>query len=157
MNTKTHHYEAQIAWTGAGESGTKNYKSYSRYYNVNVAGKPAIAGSSDPAFRGDPVCHNPEDMLVASVSSCHMLWYLHLCSVSGVTVTSYVDDAVGVMEEDASGKGRFTKITLYPKITITAMSNMEKAQSAHKKANEMCFIANSLNCPIDHEASIEIE
>lgn len=157
MATKHHKYEAQIAWTGAGESGTKNYKSYLRDYNINVSGKPAIAGSSDPAFRGDPERHNPEDMLVASVSSCHMLWYLHLCSVSGVTVTSYVDNAVGVMEEDATGRGRFTKITLQPAIKITAASNMEKAKEAHATANKMCFIANSLNCPVIHEASIDIE
>ena len=155
MANKTHRYEAQIAWTGAGENGTKNYKSYKRYYNINMAGKPTIAGSSDPAFLGDPACHNPEDMLVASVSSCHMLWYLHLCSVSGVTVTSYVDDAEGIMEEDGKGKGRFTKITLRPHIKITADSDRAKAESAHIKANEMCFIANSLNCPVAHEATFE--
>jgi len=157
MTSKKHKYKAQIAWTGAGTDGTKNYKSYMRDYNINMPGKLAIAGSSDPAFRGDPARHNPEDMLLASVSSCHMLWYLHICSVSGVAVTSYVDDAVGIMEEDASGKGRFTQITLQPTIKITPASDMEKAQKAHKKANEMCFIANSLNCPVEHEATIEFE
>jgi len=155
MTQKTHHYNAQIAWTGAGENGTKTYKSYERHYNINMDGKPTIAGSADPAFRGDPTCHNPEDMLVASVSSCHMLWYLHICSVSGVTVTSYIDDAVGEMAETADGSGHFTKITLRPRIKITATSDITKAEEAHSKANKMCFIANSLNCPVSHEATIE--
>jgi len=157
MSNKSHHYETEIAWTGAGEKGTRNYKSYERHYDINIKGKPTVAGSSDPAFRGDPACHNPEDMLVASVSSCHMLWYLHLCSVSGVIVTSYIDSALGVMEEDTSGKGRFTKITLRPKIKIAAGSDLAKAESAHAKANEMCFVANSLNCPVEHVATIEFE
>jgi len=155
--SKTHHYTAQIAWTGAGDAGTKNYKSYERSYAVNIAGKTTIAGSADPAFRGDPSCHNPEDMLVASVSSCHMLWYLHLCSVSGVTVTSYVDTAEGIMEEDAQGSGRFTKIILRPTIKITTDSDKKIAEMAHVKANEMCFIANSLNCPVEHVATIEFD
>lgn len=155
MASKTHRYNAQIAWTGAGEEGTKNYKSYERLYNVNIEGKPTVAGSSDPSFRGDPVRHNPEDMLVASVSACHMLWYLHLCSVSRVIVTSYIDDAEGVMEEDKRGSGRFTKIILRPRIKITADSDITKAEEAHHKANEMCFIANTLNCPISHEPTIE--
>jgi organic hydroperoxide reductase OsmC/OhrA len=154
MTDKTHQYHAQIAWTGAGDKGTKNYKSYDRLYDVNIEGKPTMAGSSDPAFRGDPARHNPEDMLVTSVSSCHMLWYLHICSVSGVVVTSYVDNAVGVMAEVADGSGYFTKITLKPKITITTTSDMAKAKETHAKANKMCFIANTLNCPVEHEPII---
>jgi len=154
--SKIHLYNAQIAWTGAGETGTKNYKSYDRSYAIHIEGKTTISGSSDPTFRGDPACHNPEDLLLASVSSCHMLWYLHLCSVSGVTVTDYVDNAEGFMEEDAAGSGRFTKIVLRPTIKITADSDKEKAKTAHAKANKMCFIANSLNCPVEHEAIIEV-
>jgi organic hydroperoxide reductase OsmC/OhrA len=153
--SKTHRYNAQVAWTGAEEEGTKTYKSYERQYNVNIDGKPTIAGTSDPSFRGDPSKHNPEDMLVASVSACHMLWYLHLCSITRVTVTSYVDDAEGEMEEDKDGSGRFTKITLRPRIKITANSDITRAEEAHAKANKMCFIANSLNCPVLHEPTIE--
>ena len=155
MANKTHRYNAQIAWTGAGEEGTKSYKSYERLYNVNIEGKPTVIGSSDPAFRGDPALHNPEDMLVASVSACHMLWYLHICSVSRVTVTSYIDDSEGIMEEDKDGSGRFTKIILRPRVRITAESDLRQAEKAHAKANKMCFIANTLNCPIMHEPTIE--
>ena len=103
---KTHKYTAQINWTGAGEHGTKTYKSFERSYDVTIAGKPTIAGSSDPAFLGDPACHNPEDLLVASVAGCHMLWYLHLCAVAGISVTRYKDNAQGHMEETANGSGR---------------------------------------------------
>ncbi|PCI61760.1 MAG: peroxiredoxin [Kordiimonadales bacterium] len=151
---KTHTYTAQINWTGAGEHGTKTYKSFERSYNVSIAGKPTIAGSSDPTFLGDPACHNPEDMFVASVSSCHMLWYLHLCAVSGVTVTGYKDNAQGQLEETSDGSGRFTAITLYPEVVIAAGSCTKKAMAAHQKANKMCFIANSLNFPVGHKATI---
>ncbi len=155
MANKIHNYYTQIAWTGAGEDGTKTYKSYERLYDLNIEGKPSVVGSADPAFRGDAGCHNPEDMLVASVSSCHMLWYLHICSVSKVIVTSYIDNAEGIMEESADGSGRFTKITLRPRIKISSGSDLVKAEEAHAKANKMCFIANTLNCPIEHQPTIE--
>jgi len=153
--SKTHSYNAQVTWTGAGNKGTQNYKSYERSYAVEIDGKATIAGSADPAFRGDPACHNPEDMLVASVSSCHMLWYLHLCSVAGVQVTGYSDSAEGIMEEDANGGGRFTRITLRPRVRISATSDIAKAEAAHAKANKLCFIANTLNCPVEHAPVIE--
>lgn len=152
--TKLHHYTADIIWTGAGIEGTKTYKTYTRDYNIEAAGKPPILGSSDPAFLGDPVRYNPEDMLVASVSACHMLWYLHLCAVNGVVVTAYHDSAEGEMSEGAGGAGKFERITLRPRITITADSDADKAASLHTVAHEKCFIANSLNCPVGCEPEI---
>ncbi|NVJ96528.1 MAG: OsmC family protein [Alphaproteobacteria bacterium] len=154
--TKMHSYEATTTWTGANDEGTRTYNSYTRDYTVAVSGKADILGSSDPAFRGDPTRHNPEDMLVASVSSCHMLWYLHLCAVNGVVVTSYEDTALGEMSEGEGGAGKFERITLRPRITITAESDMEKAMTLHHEANEKCFVANSLNCPVDHEPDITV-
>jgi len=151
---KEHHYHTQLTWTGAGEEGTKTYRSYERAYRLSIDGKPDIAGSSDPAFRGDPACHNPEDLLVASTSACHMLWYLHLCAVGGVTVLSYSDTAEGVMSEGADGAGRFERITLRPSIVISADSDAKKAAHLHTEANRKCFIANSLNCPVEHEPVI---
>lgn len=146
--TKLHHYTADVTWTGAGDEGTKTYKTYTRDYDIEAAGKPVIAGSSDPAFLGDPARYNPEDMLVASVSACHMLWYLHLCAVNGVVVKAYHDSAEGEMSEGKGGAGRFERITLKPRITITADSDEAKAASLHAIAHEKCFIANSLNCPV---------
>jgi len=152
---KQHHYLATINWTGAQDAGTKNYKTYTRDYDVMVDGKHPIKGSSDPAFLGDPTRYNPEDMLVASTSSCHMLWYLHLCSVNNIVVLSYSDNAEGIMIEEKGGSGFFEKVTLKPRITITANSDMEKAHALHGEANKMCFIANSLKCPVEHDATIE--
>ncbi|WP_417464924.1 OsmC family protein [Kordiimonas sp.] len=152
---KEHHYHSRIVWTGAGDEGTKTYKSYGRDYTMEMDGKVPILGSSDPSFGGDPTRHNPEDILVASASACHMLWYLHLCAVGGVTVLDYVDDAEGVMDEgDKNAPGRFTKIILRPRITITADSDPDKATELHHPASEKCFIANSLNFEVAHEPTI---
>jgi len=121
---------------------------------IRISGKPDLPGSSDPAFRGDPARYNPEELLLASVSSCHMLWYLHLCAEAGVIVVSYEDNPAGEMTETADGGGRFTTITLRPKIEVKEASMITKANELHKRANELCFIANSLNFPVNHEASI---
>jgi organic hydroperoxide reductase OsmC/OhrA len=120
-------------------------------------GKAKILGSSDPAFRGDPARHNPEDILVGATAACHMLWYLHLCAVNGVVVTAYTDAAEGIMSDGGDEGGQFTKIILRPSVTITKDSDKEKALSLHHVANEKCFVANSLKCPVEHEAVIEKE
>ena len=109
-----------------------------------------IPASSDPAFRGNKTRYNPEELLVASLSSCHMLWYLHLCSEAGVVVTDYKDDATGLMEETANGGGHFTEVILKPVVTVTDSSMIEKANALHAKANELCFIANSVNFKVRH-------
>jgi organic hydroperoxide reductase OsmC/OhrA len=147
---KAHHYKITVEWTGNTGSGTRDYKSYTRDYSIQCEGKPEIKGSSDPAFLGDRTRYNPEDMLVASLSSCHMLWYLHLCSEAGVIVIDYKDYAEGVMEETANGSGRFTKVTLKPVVVVKDNTMIEKANALHKRANEMCFIANSCNFPVYH-------
>lgn len=148
-----HSYNLTVKWTGNTGSGTSNYKEYERNHSIFVANKTEILGSSDPAFRGDKTKHNPEDLLLASISSCHMLSYLHLCAVEGIIVTDYIDNAVGIMVETANGGGRFTDVTLNPIVTITDISMMEKANELHKKANELCFIANSLNFPVSHKST----
>ena len=153
---KTHHYSTQLQWTGNRGSGTKSYTSYTRDYNIQTEGKPVISGSSDPAFRGDSSRYNPEEMLLASLSSCHMLWYLHLCSEAGVIVTAYKDNAIGEMEETLNGSGRFVKVILRPVVTVQEESMLNKANELHQKANEMCFIANSCNFPVLHEPESKI-
>ena len=146
-----HNYKLTVKWTGNNGTGTSNYKEFERSHSILVDDKVEILGSSDPAFRGDKTKHNPEDLLVASVSACHMLWYLHLCAVAGVIVTAYIDNATGIMIETANGSGKFTEVTLNPTVTITDISMTEKANELHKKANELCFIANSLNFPVYHK------
>ena len=149
-----HTYAARITWTGNQGAGTSAYKAYARDYEITCAGKPPICGSSDPAFLGDAGRHNPEDMLVAALSACHMLWYLHLCAAKGVVVTAYVDNASGVMRTGADGSGEFTKVTLYPRVSITAESDPETARNLHARVNATCFIARSVNFPVEHEVEI---
>jgi organic hydroperoxide reductase OsmC/OhrA len=146
-----HKYKLIVKWTGNKGTGTSSYKEFERSHSIIVDNKVEILGSSDPAFRGDKKKHNPEDLLLASVSSCHMLWYLHLCAVDGVIVTDYIDNATGIMIETSNGVGKFTEITLHPTVTVTDNSMTEKANEMHKKANELCFVANSLNFPVYHK------
>ncbi len=148
-----HHYKTQVTWTGNLGSGTDNYRSYLRNHNITAAGKPTIPASSDPAFRGDRTRYNPEEMLVASLSSCHMLWYLHLCAVAGVVVIDYSDEAIGTMIETADGGGRFKEVTLHPNVKVADASMIEKAKALHHDANKMCFIANSVNFLVLHNPS----
>jgi organic hydroperoxide reductase OsmC/OhrA len=151
-----HNYSVTVTWTGNTGTGTSTYTAFSRDHTVDVAGKPPLAGSADPAFRGDPERMNPEDLLVASLSECHMLWYLALCSTSGVVVTSYRDVAHGVMATERDGAGRFTEVVLRPESTVTDESMRAKAMSLHEQANRKCFIANSVNFPVRAEPTISI-
>ena len=154
--TKHHKYTLQVVWTGDQGSGTSSYDAYSRDHLVRAANKPAIEASSDPAFRGTATRHNPEELFVASLSSCHMLWYLHLCAVNGIVVTGYVDDPVGTMEESAQGSGHFTDVVLRPQVTIGAGGDMKLAVRLHEEAHKFCFIANSVNFPVRCESSTDI-
>jgi organic hydroperoxide reductase OsmC/OhrA len=155
---KAHQYKATINWTGNTGTGTEHYKSYNRNYTINSNGKTQeLLGSSDPAFLGDDSRYNPEELLLSAVSSCHMLWYLHLCATNHILVLSYKDEATGIMDELENGSGKFKEITLYPEITISTKNNLKLAELLHKKANEMCFIANSLNFKVTHQAIISVE
>jgi organic hydroperoxide reductase OsmC/OhrA len=151
---KRHSYEIRLDWTGNSGEGTRTYRGYRRDHTITAAGKPELAGSSDPAFRGDPSRYNPEELLIASLSACHMLSYLHVCAVNGVVVTGYADDAAGTMEETADGGGAFTEVTLHPIVTTAADSDEEKARSLHEEAHRLCFIASSVKFPVRHEARI---
>jgi len=153
---KAHHYKVSITWTGNRGKGTASYTAYDRNHTIVAAQKPVIPGSSDPSFRGDATRYNPEELLVASISSCHMLWFLHLCSAAGVIVEEYVDDAAGTLEETADGGGRFTEVTLFPVITVANSAMIEQADVLHEKANELCFIANSVNFPVHHKPIYKI-
>ena len=154
---KEHNYQATIRWTGNLGTGTSDYKSYSRDHELEFVGKAALPGSSDPAFRGDPSRYNPEESLVAALSACHMLWYLHLCAVNAVVVTAYVDQPSGVMTEDRDVPGKFVRVALRPAVTVTAASDAGKALELHREAHRLCYIANSVNFPVTAEPSIRVE
>jgi organic hydroperoxide reductase OsmC/OhrA len=155
MPARTHYYSVIVRWTGNTGSGTSGYRNYKRDHEIaSTLGKPPIPGSSDPAFRGDAARWNPEELLVASLSACHKLWYLHLCAEAGVRVMEYVDEAEGVMEETLDGSGRFLKVTLKPRVVVASGSDIELARSLHGTAHANCFIANSVNFPVGHEAVI---
>ena len=146
-----HTYSVNVTWTGNLGTGTSAYRAYERSHEIGAEGKPPIPGSSDPAFRGDRTRYNPEEMLVASLSTCHMLWYLHLCAVEGIIVSAYQDVAEGVMVEQADGGGRFSEVVLQPEITVAANTDLSRARALHGEAQAKCFIANSVNFPVRHE------
>lgn len=152
---KIHEFNATIEWPAIKNQATTDYKAYKRDYTIFGKNKPQIEGSSDPVFLGDGAKYNPEDMLVASASACHMLWYLHLCAVSGVVVTHYSDNAQGTMAEETNGSGRFTEIMLNPTVIVKEKAMIEKALDLHDKAGQMCFIANSCNFPIRHKPIVK--
>ena len=152
---KQHTYEVRSDWTGNDGHGTKTYKAYRRDHTIVAAGKTPIMGSSDPSFRGDATRYNPEELLVASLSACHMLWYLHLCSTNEITIVDYRDAASGVMEEASNGSGKFVRVQLRPTVKISAGDDRAKALALHSEAHHYCFIANSVNFPVEVTAKIE--
>jgi len=149
-----HKYRVTIEWTGNKGSGTSGYRDYGRDHVIRSGAKPDIPGSSDPAFLGDATRWNPEDLLVASASACHKLWYLHLCGDAGIRVMAYVDEAEGTMA-DRPDVGRFTEIVLRPRVTILAGDNRELAERLHHAAHAKCYIANSVSFPIRCEPTVE--
>jgi organic hydroperoxide reductase OsmC/OhrA len=154
---KEHFYSVSVQWTGNLGQGTSSYRTYGRDHQISTPGKPALLASSDPAFRGDQSRYNPEDLLVASLSACHMLSYLHLCAVSGIVVVNYQDEAKGTMLETEEGGGHFTQVTLRPAVKVASGSSTDLAFQLHEKAHHLCFIASSVNFPVLCEPSIEVE
>ena len=153
---REHTYSVTVTWTGNTGTGTSGYRDYARAHEISAEGKPAIAASSDPVFRGDRARWNPEELLVAALSGCHQLSYLHLCAVAGIVVTEYMDHAEGVMVETPDGSAQFTRVVLRPKVTVAAGSDVAKAKELHHEAHEKCFIARSVNFPVENEAEIVV-
>jgi organic hydroperoxide reductase OsmC/OhrA len=154
---KNHHYKVKVEWKGNLGSGTNSYNSYSRNHTIKAEGKyDGIQASSDPSFLGDKTQYNPEELFLSSLSACHMLWYLHLCSIHKIVVIHYHDEATGMMEEDERGSGRFTQVTLHPVVIVTEIDMISKANELHEEANKMCFIANSCNFKIGHIPSTKV-
>ncbi|MEM8982341.1 MAG: OsmC family protein [Pseudomonadota bacterium] len=149
-----HRYSLSLTWTGNLGRGTVDYRSYSRDFTVSSGDKPSLLGSSDPAFRGDAHRWNPEELLLASIAGCHKLWYLHLCADAGIVVTAYTDSATATMERDDDGITRITGAVLNPVATIATGHDRDLALALHTRAREECFIANSVNFPIEHQPRV---
>ena len=153
MNVRPHRYAARVRWSGDTGDAAMSYAAYSRTYTVEVEGKPALTGSADAHFRGDRALYNPEDLLVIALSSCHLLSYLAECARAGIVVTSYDDDANGEMTL-IDGKIRFREVVLHPRVTVADPARVEEALALHERAHAECFIANSVNFPVRHEATV---
>ncbi|MCS4503001.1 hypothetical protein KBTX_04327 [wastewater metagenome] len=145
--SRTHNYRVDLTWQGNRGTGTSDYRVYGREYVIAGADKPVLTGSADPAFLGDSAHYNPEEMLVAALSACHMLWYLHLCADAGVVVTAYEDGASGAMARVGDGL-QFTEVVLAPRVALTPGADRERALALHGEAHARCFIARSVNFPV---------
>lgn len=149
-----HQYTTTVRWTGNQGAGTASYRGYSRAHDVAADGRPVLAASSDPAFRGEADRWNPELLFVAALSECHLLQYLHLCAVAGVVVTGYEDTAGGTMETTPDGGGAFTEVVLRPVVTVADASMIDQAVALHERAHELCFLASSVRMPVRHEPTV---
>jgi organic hydroperoxide reductase OsmC/OhrA len=159
----THTYTVDVTWTGAGHTGTTSYTAYSRDHDVAIPGRPVLLGSADPAFRGDPARYSPEQLLVASLSQCHLLWFLHLAANDGVVVIGYEDEAVGTMRVESAGAGQFMNVVLRPKVTVRLRAPADppggqpvtdaRLAALHERAHEHCFVSRSVNFPVLIEPS----
>jgi organic hydroperoxide reductase OsmC/OhrA len=157
MSGREHHYDVTVHWTGNTGKGTARYLEYGRDHDITAPGKPLLQGSADPAFLGQSERWNPEELLVASLSECHMLTYLALCARERIVVTAYEDEATGTMVEEAGNSGRFAEVVLAPVVVITDPDRLERAVELHHDANKACFIANSVNFPVRHRPTVRAE
>jgi len=150
--SREHDYQVRTLWTGNSGTGTSHYHAYSRDHEICGKGKRApVRGSSDAAFRGDASRYSPEELLVGSLSACHMLWFLHLCADTGIVVTDYRDEATGIMRENEDGSGEFTRVVLRPRAVLADSSRTAEAIALHDRAHQLCFVARSMNFPVEHE------
>jgi len=156
-----HSYTVNVSWTGAGETGTSSYTAYSRDHEVVITGRPVVLGSADPAFRGDPSRYSPEQLFVAALSECHMLWFLHQAANDGLVVVGYGDEAVGTMRVESAGAGQFTDVVLHPRVTVRVPGADDDSDdlddrpvtdarllTVHQRAHDHCFLARSVNFPV---------
>ncbi|GAB3734984.1 OsmC family protein [Amycolatopsis oliviviridis] len=154
---KSHHYIATVRWTGNTGTGTTGYRDFSRDHEISAGSKPMIPGTADPAFRGVAERWNPEELLIVSLSQCHMLWYLVLCAREGIVVTEYSDSPSGTMVENAAGGGRFEEAILRPLVKLASPADRERALAVHEEAHKLCFIANSVNFEVRTEPTFADE
>lgn len=151
MGISEHRYEVAVQWTGNMGDGTSSYRGYSRDHDVLIPGLPVLKGSADATFHGDRERYNPEQLLLAALAQCHMLSYLHVAVRHSVVVTDYRDEASGLLRLNRDGSGQFERVTLRPRVTLADAGQAELAARLHHEANQVCFIARSVNFPVNHE------
>ena len=156
MEPKLHRYEVQVEWTGNLGTGTSSYEGYTRDHRLAAPGKEVLACSADPSFRGDPSRYNPEELFIASIASCHMLWYLHLCADAGVRVLAYEDRPTGILAESGMQAGELTVVALHPRVEVERESEVETARALHEQAHALCFLARSVRTPIRIEPLVVV-
>ena len=156
MEPKLHRYEVQVEWTGNQGTGTSSYEGYTRDHRLIAPGKEALACSADSAFRGDPSRYNPEELFIASIASCHMLWYLHLCADAGVRVLAYEDRPTGILAESGMQAGELTVVALHPRVEVEREYEVETARALHEQAHALCFLARSVRTPIRIEPLVVV-
>ncbi|MGF1465268.1 MAG: OsmC family protein [Sandaracinaceae bacterium] len=144
-----HRYAVTVRWTGNRGEGTSAYRAYGREHVVQIAGKEDLLGSSDPVYRGDASLHNPEDLFVAALSSCHMLWFLHLACRARMCVVGYTDEALGELRVHEDGGGSFARVRLRPRVTVRGAADEEALRALHDEAHAKCFISQSVKCPVE--------
>ena len=154
MSSAAHEFKSRLVWEGNKGDGTSSYASYGRQYRIAIANKPDLLGSADPQFRGDAALYNPEDLFVASLSSCHLLTYLALCAKNKISVAAYEDEASGTMVLTPDGGGKFTEVVLHPRVTISS-GDLDLAVVLHERAHHLCFIASSVSCAVRNEPTVE--
>jgi organic hydroperoxide reductase OsmC/OhrA len=157
MSLDEHHYALTVRWTGNRGAGTSSYRGYSRDHDIEIPGLPVLRGSADPTFHGDRERYNPEQLLLAALSQCHMLSFLHVAVKHGVVVTAYEDRAEGLMRTNRDGSGQFESVTLRPRVTVAEPAAPDVLEELHVEANKVCFIARSVNFPVLHEPTAVVE
>ncbi|AOC94606.1 OsmC-like protein [Flavobacterium anhuiense] len=153
--TFKHTFKAKLNWNSRQNQEESSKRFYSKTHQIKIEGKPVLDVSAAKAFKGDPELYNPEDLLLSSLVSCHMMSYLYVCSQNGIEVLEYSDNAEATLEVNPDGSGRFTEVRLHPKVKISNSDQIELALELHQKANQLCFIANSCNFPVLHEAFVK--
>ncbi|MBX9889233.1 MAG: OsmC family protein [Flavobacteriaceae bacterium] len=150
-----HFFKAKLNWSSKEQPTPSATKMYTKSHSIVIEEKEMMQVSAAKAFKGDPSLYNPEDLLLSSVVSCHMMSYLYVCQQNGIEVLSYQDNAEATLEVLDNGSGRFIEVRLFPKVIISNKEQIAQAIHLHKEANKLCFIANSCNFPIVHQANCE--
>ena len=153
---RDHQYQVRVAWTGNAGQGTATYAGYSRAHEISVSNKSPIHGTTEVPRFHDKSAYTPEELLVAALSACHMMWTLHMCADAGITVVSYIDEAEGTMHPHGQ-TGQFTEVVLRPLMKITDPKRIADAESAHEEAHRLCNIARSVNFPVHCEPKVVAE
>ena len=149
-------FKVLTKWSSINKEDSLNTFSNLKTHRTYIENKEPLIISADKSFKGDKTKHNPEDLFLSALSSCHMMSYMYLCDKNNISLLNYTDEALGTLLVNEDGSGSFNSIVLYPIVTILDKNKIDLALSLHKEANRLCFIANSCKVPIVHKPQILI-